>query len=134
MHEQMVANGVVASLTDFAARSGKQVKKFRVVLGELSMFDREIFTDALKAVLAKSGFTNVEVVVEIEPAEIICSQCGSTWTFAELVGGLSDEDREAVHFVPELIGSFASCKRCGSMDLQIISGRGVAVKDVLATG
>ena len=42
-----------------------------------------------------------------------CRVCGYEWSFD--VGRLSEDVREALHFIPEVIHSYTKCPRCGSI-------------------
>jgi hydrogenase nickel incorporation protein HypA/HybF len=131
MHEYAIARGVVESVRDFSLKSGCGVRSFRVLVGELSMLDTSVLREALERLIAASAVKGAEFSIEIEPAMISCGSCGHTMTFGEAISGLSEEEREMIHFLPDLIASYAACKWCGSLDLRIVSGRGVSVRDVV---
>ncbi|MCS7110108.1 MAG: hydrogenase/urease maturation nickel metallochaperone HypA [Candidatus Caldarchaeum sp.] len=132
MHEYMVADGVVASVLRYVLESGRIMRRFRVVVGELSMLDREILAEAVRGLLEKSNLKGVEFSVETEPAKIVCGICGNIMTFEDATSKLDESEKEVVHFIPDLISSYSTCSRCGSMDLRVVAGRWVEVKDVVS--
>lgn len=132
MHEFMIARGVVDSLREFSLRSGVVVKSFKVLVGELSMLDVGLLVDAIGRLVEESEVRGASFSVEVEPARVVCGSCGQSMSFGETVAGLSEEEKEAIHFLPELIASFAACRICGSKDLRVASGRGVTVRDVVS--
>ncbi|MEM0382166.1 MAG: hydrogenase/urease maturation nickel metallochaperone HypA [Nitrososphaerota archaeon] len=131
MHEYVIAVGIVESLREFSFRSGRVVKSFRVVVGELSMLNLEQLSEALKRLIEASEVSGAQFSIEVEPARVRCGTCGYEMAFSEAVSGLSEEERETIHFLPDLIASYAECRRCGSLDLRVVEGRGVSVRDVI---
>ncbi|MDW8084398.1 MAG: hydrogenase/urease maturation nickel metallochaperone HypA [Candidatus Caldarchaeum sp.] len=132
MHEYMVARGVVESLLRYLSESGRVVKSFRVVVGELSMLDVDILTKAMKDILEEGPLKGADFTVEVERAQIVCGLCGKLMSLNEATSKLDDEEKEVIHFIPDLIGSYSSCSKCGSMDLRVVAGRWVEVKDVIS--
>ncbi|MEM4474832.1 MAG: hydrogenase nickel incorporation protein HypA [Fervidicoccaceae archaeon] len=131
MHEWSLAEAVVEAVASFAREHGsKRVKLVRVSLGELQAVDVGIFEEVL-SLLGESVEPRIESFqLEREKAVLLCRGCYETLLLEEL--GLSDEEREAVHFVPELLHAYAKCPRCGSSDLDVIRGRGVSIKSIEA--
>jgi Zn finger protein HypA/HybF involved in hydrogenase expression len=131
LHEYVVASGVVDSVAKFAGSVGGRVKSFRVLVGELSMLDIGLIRELLGEMARGAGLSEASISVEIERAAIRCGSCGAEMSFSEAVEGLTEEERESMHFVPDLVSSFARCKKCGCPDLRVVSGRGVKVVDVV---
>ncbi|BAJ50869.1 hydrogenase nickel incorporation protein HypA [Candidatus Caldarchaeum subterraneum] len=131
MHEYVVAVGVVDSLQNFSRSSGRRVKSFRVFVGELSMLNLEVLREALEKLIRQSEVADAVFSVEVERARVICGSCGYVMSFGEVVEDLDDQEKEVIHFLPELIASYGACRICGSKDLRIESGRGVSVRDVV---
>ncbi|MEM0444536.1 MAG: hydrogenase/urease maturation nickel metallochaperone HypA [Nitrososphaerota archaeon] len=130
MHEYVIARGVIDSLLKAVSGSGRRIRDFRVVVGELSMLNMELLNEALTRLLEASELRGAGFRMEVEPASVGCGSCGFSMSFREAVSGLSEEEKEMIHFIPDLLASYTSCKRCGSLDLRIVSGRGVSVRDV----
>ncbi|MEM1948364.1 MAG: hydrogenase/urease maturation nickel metallochaperone HypA [Candidatus Caldarchaeum sp.] len=131
MHEFLVASGVVECLVKYVTESRRTVKSFKVVVGELSMLDIEILSNAIKTLITQTALMNAVFTVEVEPASIVCSTCSNIMSFKETVAGLDADAKEVIHFVPDLVGSYSSCVKCGSVDLKVVSGRWVEVRDVV---
>jgi hydrogenase nickel incorporation protein HypA/HybF len=98
-------------------------------MGELQAIEQEIFDVALKTLLEEKPFRQAEFVVEKEAASFQCRACSGTWDLAG-VADLSDESREAIHFLPEAAHAFISCPSCGSPDFTLLRGRGVSIKEI----
>ncbi|GBC72115.1 hydrogenase nickel incorporation protein HypA [Candidatus Calditenuaceae archaeon HR02] len=131
MHEYTIAVGVVDSLKNFSKSSGRRVKSFRVFVGELSMLNLEVLRGALEKLIKHSDAADAVFSVEVERARVICGSCGYVMSFGEVVEDLDDQEKEVIHFLPELIASYGACRICGSKDLRIESGRGVSIRDVV---
>uniref|UniRef100_A0A7C5Y8S0 Hydrogenase nickel incorporation protein HypA n=1 Tax=Caldiarchaeum subterraneum TaxID=311458 RepID=A0A7C5Y8S0_CALS0 len=131
MHEFLVAGGVVESLVKYVSESGRVVKSFRVVVGELSMLDIETLSNAIKTLITQTALRNAVFTVEVEPASIVCGTCLSKMSFNEAMAGLNTDAKEVIHFIPDLVGCYISCVKCGSVDLKVVSGRWVEVRDVV---
>ncbi|MCS7099172.1 MAG: hydrogenase nickel incorporation protein HypA [Sulfolobales archaeon] len=129
MHEWALAEAItVALLKQSELRGSKSIKRLVVGLGELQAIDREIFEFALSEVLKLYGLEVREYALLSEEAEFECGACGHSWKLRELE--LSDEVREAIHFLPEAAYSYVKCPRCGSRDFSVVRGRGVSIVGV----
>lgn len=131
MHELVLANGVVDAVSNFARMKGGRVVSFTVAIGELSSFDKSLFEYLLKELVKGTDLEDAKITVEVKEARVKCLSCSSKWGFKELVAPLSEDEKEMIHFVPELVSAFAKCPACGSRDLQIESGRSVRVVEVV---
>lgn len=114
-----------------SAARGKKLKKVRIALGELQSVDEEVLKFTLAELLKMEGFEVGENVIEfsVRQAVLQCRRCGHSWRLDE--SGLSEEEREAVHFIPEVIHAYTSCPKCSSRDFEVIEGRGVEILEVL---
>jgi hydrogenase nickel incorporation protein HypA/HybF len=127
MHEWALADAVVSATS--AALSGRDPSCLRgvmVMIGELQALDREIFEFALSTILEHTSISRAVFTLEIEPASFVCAACGRQWSLAE-APGMSDETREAIHFLPEAAHAFIRCPACESPDYRISAGRGVSI-------
>ncbi|MEZ0345618.1 MAG: hydrogenase nickel incorporation protein HypA [Infirmifilum sp.] len=131
MHEWALAEAVTKTVEELVT-SGGRVREVEVSLGELQAVDEEVFKEALTELLAdleaEKGIRVEGFRITREKALFKCNVCGHTWTLDEWE--LSEEFREAVHFVPEVVHAHYSCPRCGSRDFTIVKGRGVRVRVV----
>ena len=119
MHEWAIAHAVLLSMAE-AYRAG--ARRFRVVVGELQNVD----LDALRGYideLVRQEDLDVEVDYVVEEAVLRCNRCGHRFTLAE--AGLGEDEREAIHFLPEAVTAYVRCPRCGSRDVAVERGRGV---------
>lgn len=124
VHEWALAEAIVKRLEDVA--KGSPVSSAVIAVGELQSVDVEILTFAIDELKKGTKLEGVSIHVEKEPAELECSNCGYRWIFSD--SGLGEEEREAIHYVPELVHAFARCPKCGSPDFRITQGRGVWIK------
>ncbi len=125
VHEWALAQAVVREIVSLVSGEKKGVV-VEVVLGELQSVDEEAFSFALNTLLVEEGIKGVEVKLVREDAAFRCRRCGFEWSLES--ASLSDEEREAIHFVPEAVHSIVRCPKCGSRDYDVVRGRGVKVR------
>jgi len=133
MHEWALAESVIKS--SIAAAEKEQLKKIteiNVLLGELQQIADDIFRFALDELVEtyKDKFQDVRINIETEQSELRCKQCKHCWKFGEMKKKLSDDEAEAIHFIPEVAFVHTRCPNCGSPDFQILKGRGVSVSSI----
>lgn len=121
VHEWALAEAIVAT----AAKSsgGKRIKVVKVILGELQNADPQVLELALGELKRGTPMEDAVVQLEVQPAEFECNACRSLWKLSDL--SMREGEREAVHFVPELVHAFVRCPSCGSPDFKVVKGRGV---------
>ncbi len=131
MHEWALAEAVVESVIEVARKEKfTSVKEISISLGELQDIEVEIFEFALKNLVGKSDLLkNAEIKLRIEETLLKCRACGKEWSLKE-TKNIDEDVREAIHFLPELSHSFIRCPYCGSMDFEIVKGRGVSVDSI----
>ena len=125
---------IEATVAALGARPPSCLRSVTVLLGELQAIDREIFQFALSTMMEDRSFGGVSFVLETEAARFQCRACARVWDLAA-TASLSDETREAIHFLPEAGHAFIRCPACGSPDYKVDTGRGVSIKsiDIAAT-
>jgi hydrogenase nickel incorporation protein HypA/HybF len=127
MHEWALADAVVVSILGaLEGRDPRSLRRARIVLGELQAVDKEIFLFGLRTLLEPHGISADKLTLATEPAEFLCGNCGKRWGLAE-DPGLSEEQREAIHFLPEAAHAFSRCPACKSADFHVEKGRGVGI-------
>lgn len=94
-----------------------------IALGELQNVDRDVFRFALENIAKIEGFEIKHIELVEKKAKFRCNRCGHEWRLDEL--NLSEEEREAIHFIPEAVHAHVKCPKCGSRDFTVIEGRGV---------
>ncbi len=128
MHEWALAEGVISTALKAAEEEGlREITRIKIKMGELQQIDREIFELALKEVSQSRGLEAERAKIELETEEAVlkCRVCGYEWLFSKAIEGLSEEERESIHFVPEIAHVYVACPRCESSDFEIVKGRGV---------
>ena len=130
MHELALAEGIISTVLDLAREKGGRVLGFKVAIGELAQFDKGLIRDLLAELIKGTELEGAKIDVETEKAEIKCLSCGSRWGFEDLVGSLGKDEREMIHFLPELVSSFSRCPACGKSDFEIEGGRSVRILEV----
>jgi len=132
MHEWALAEGVVNTALKIAQNKNlRKVKTILLKVGEIQQIDLEVFDFALKELSKDTILEKAEIKYENFPAYLSCHVCGYKWSFYESFNKLNEEEKEAIHFVPETIHVYIKCPKCGSHDFEITEGRGVFIEDVL---
>jgi hydrogenase nickel incorporation protein HypA/HybF len=127
MHEWALAEATVEAVHRAAA--GRRVLGIRLAFGELQQVDREIFAAALADLAPAAGIDPAGFEIADEPARFTCRACAAAWALAD-VPGLSEDDREAIHLLPEAAHAYLRCPRCGSVDFDVVAGRGVSIAGI----
>jgi hydrogenase nickel incorporation protein HypA/HybF len=127
MHEWALAEATVEAVRSSAG--GRRVLGVRLAFGELQQVDRDIFAAAVADLAPAAGLTAAAFTVDIEPARFACRACGRAWALVD-VSGLPDDDREAIHLLPEAAHVVLRCPGCGGADFDIVAGRGVTISSV----
>lgn len=129
MHEWALAEAILWGVAEYVRSvGGSAAGKVVVSLGELQAIDREVLEFALRELVSESPVKIGEVELTSEEARFRCRSCGLVWRLKDV--NLSEDVREAIHFVPEVVHTFLKCPRCGSRDYEVISGRGVKIVSV----
>jgi Zn finger protein HypA/HybF involved in hydrogenase expression len=131
LHEYTIAVGIIEALINYAEHRRVKVRRFRILVGQLSMLDLDSIQTFVNMLMSKSALDGADYSIEIERAQLGCGTCNAVMSFDEMIGDLEGDVRESIHFFPEMVASFRSCKVCGSSDLRVLSGRGVRVVDVV---
>jgi hydrogenase nickel incorporation protein HypA/HybF len=130
MHEWALADAVIeATSSALAGRDPACLRGVSVLIGELQAIDREIFDFALKTMLEERPFRKAAYAIATEAAAFHCEKCGKEWTLQE-TKELTEETREAIHFLPEAAHAFVRCPACASPDYRIVRGRGVSISSI----
>lgn len=127
MHEWALADAVVeASRAALGERDPSCLRSVNVLIGELQTIDQEIFSFALETILSEGPFSHKIFHLETEKATFRCQNCAREWALED-GSGVTDEQREAIHFLPESARAFIRCPSCGSLDYRVQKGRGVRI-------
>ncbi len=131
MHEWALAEAVVKTVFKVKEKENlKTIENVKIVIGELQEIEEEIFRFALKEILKEN---NMKIPVEIkkERALLRCRKCGYEWNYQGK--NLNQDEKETIHFLPELATAYLKCPRCKSPDFEIVKGRGVWIERIEGT-
>ncbi|MCC6025123.1 MAG: hydrogenase nickel incorporation protein HypA [Desulfurococcaceae archaeon] len=121
VHEWALAESIVLYIKHQGYSS---IKRLRVTIGVLQSIDKEILEYALKELASEHGIRVEQVELVEEYPLLKCNVCGFEWSIS--LSDMSEDVREAIHFVPEAIYAYYKCPRCGSVDYTLLKGRGVS--------
>ena len=124
MHEWALAEAVVSSAVKFSKEKKMKTKEIVVSLGELQQIDQKIFEFALKEIMKSMGL-DLRVKFKKDKAILKCKICGEEWSFASKK--LGEQEKESIHFIPEMVHDYVKCPACGSPDFIIRKGRGLSL-------
>ena len=133
MHEWALAEAVASAAVKVAKKEKiKEITKIKIKIGELQKLDTEIFEFALREISqpARELLKKATIEIEIEKGVLKCRVCGCDWNFSQAKKGLSDEDSESIHFVPELAHIFVKCPQCKSPDFEVVKGRSIWIDSI----
>ena len=133
MHEFALAEGVVASAIAAAEKAGMtRIQQVEVRIGELQRISRETFEFALTELLPadEPRIAGASFELAVEPARFRCRPCEHEFKLADTAGPADHDQREAIHFIPELAHGFLCCPACRSPDFEVLEGRGVVLAAV----
>ncbi|MCX7648001.1 MAG: hydrogenase nickel incorporation protein HypA [Elusimicrobiales bacterium] len=122
MHEWALAESVIKTINEKKEFVGKKVI---VYMGELQAIDMEVFKFAMEEIL-KQNKKKIDYKIVVEESEFKCNSCGKDFSMSE-VKKKSEEEKENIHFIPEMVKAFVKCPECKSIDFEIIKGRGVSL-------
>jgi len=131
VHEWSLAEAVLEAVKKVAIDSGiSKINRLIIGLGELQNIDIELFKESIEILKGEysSEIQIDEIEFDDEEAVFKCRRCGEVWRLRDVE--LGEDEREAIHFIPELLHAFVKCPRCNSVDYEILSGRGVVIKRI----
>ena len=130
MHELSLVEGIIQSIGKLASTNEKQVRGVSVAVGELGQFDLRVIRELLAELKKGTPLQDARIQVRLEKAKVKCLNCKKEWTFDAIVGPLSKDEKETVHFFPELLSTYSRCPSCRSNYLEIETGRSVRIAGV----
>lgn len=130
MHELSLVEGVLRAVQATAQERGGRVTSFRVRVGELAQFDLRLVRELLREMRKDTPLQAARVRVELERATVRCLSCNADWNFDEVISHMSEDEKEVVHFLPELFSSYFKCPSCSKSYFEIREGRSVSVDEV----
>ena len=133
MHEWALAEAVISSVLKAAEEEGLgEITKIEIKIGELQQMDIEVFEFALREISQPQRpiMRKAKIELETEKAILKCRVCGHEWLFSEAIKGLSEEQAESIHFIPEVAHVYIRCPECESPDFEFMKGRGVWINSI----
>lgn len=137
MHEWALAESIIMSVMDEATKhSLKRVEKVNLQIGELQQLDLDVFILALDHFLQFHDLPlkTDGIVIETVRSVLQCRACGVEWSYTDGAEELKGEQKEAIHFLPEVVHTYLACPACGSPDFEILTGRGVWIESIEGEG
>jgi len=133
MHEWALAESIITAAVEAAEKEKlEEITEIIIQIGELQQIEQDIFDFALKEIMKTQGanLKNTKIKIETEKSMLKCNNCEHEWSFSDVKKKLSEDEAEAVHFVPEVAFVHTRCPKCGSPDFEITCGRGVSIKSI----
>jgi len=133
MHEWALAEAVMFSVLKVAEEEGLgEITKIKINIGELQQMDIEVFEFALREISQpqRAIMRKARIELETEKAILKCRACGHEWLFSDVIKGLSEEQSELIHFIPEVAHVYIRCPKCESSDFEFVKGRGVWIESI----
>ena len=130
MHEWALAESILSAAVEEADKQKlKKITEITIGMGELQQIEQEIFEFALDEIIKSQEDKLQDVKIKIETIEsnLKCKKCNYTWNFSDMKKKLSEDEGEAIHFIPEVAFVHSRCPKCGSPDFEITTGRGVSI-------
>lgn len=123
-----MAGAIISAISETAEREGlKGISSVVIIIGELQQVDKDILRFAIEQ-LKPNRLAGARFIIRSARAKFTCRACGRKWSFRRT--DLSEDIREAIHFVPETAHAYLKCPVCGSPDFEISGGRGVWIASI----
>lgn len=131
MHEWALAEAIISTALDVSEKEGaKEIVGLRILVGELQQMQTDIFGFAIENLAEGTKAEGAELEIELENAVLKCRVCGHEWSYEDAREGLSPEESEMIHFIPDVAHTYVRCPECGSPDFKIVKGRGVKLDSI----
>ena len=130
MHEWALAESILVAALEAAEKEKlKIITEIKIGIGELQQIEQEIFEFALEEIIKtyEDKLGKVKIYIEAIKSILQCKNCEHTWKFSDMKKKLSEDEGEAIHFIPEVAFVHMRCPKCGSPDFEIKTGRGVSI-------
>lgn len=121
VHEWALAESIILHLL---SNNYYRVKELIVKIGVLQSIDKDVLEFSIRELSRENNVFIDKIVFEDEQPSLRCNACGLEWTINP--DEFDEHIKEAIHFVPESIYAFVKCPRCGSVDYQVVRGRGLS--------
>ncbi|OGV56418.1 MAG: hydrogenase maturation nickel metallochaperone HypA [Lentisphaerae bacterium GWF2_50_93] len=110
MHELSLATSLVEQITVIMGNEGAStLHSITLSVGRFSGVEKEPFEFAFPLAAEGTPAENTRLIIEVTEMKVKCKACG----------------KETVHDIP-----LAKCGKCGSLDVEIVSGREFKIKSM----
>jgi hydrogenase nickel incorporation protein HypA/HybF len=132
MHEWSLAESILTASLEAADKEGfKKIKEIIIEIGELQQIAMDAFEFAFEELTnIDEKLKGVKIRFKTEKSNLICNNCGHKWSFSDLKKKISEDESEAIHFIPEVAFVHSRCPKCNSPDFKISKGRGVSILSI----
>jgi len=133
MHEWALAESILTAAVEEAEKQKlKKITNINISLGELQQIEKDIFKFALDEIVKTQAgiLKHVNIKIQTEESTLRCNNCNNTWSFSDMRKKISEDEGEAIHFIPEVAFVHTRCPKCGSPDFEITGGRGVSITQI----
>jgi hydrogenase nickel incorporation protein HypA/HybF len=133
MHEWALAESILTAAIETAEKEKlKKITNIKIAIGELQQIEHDIFEFALNEMIKEQGkiLKDVKITIETEKSTLQCKNCENQWKYSDMEKKLSEDESEAIHFIPEVTFVHTRCPKCGSPDFEITEGRGVSITQI----
>jgi len=132
MHEWALAESILVAAVEAAEKEKlKKITEIKIAIGELQQIEQDVFEFALDEIIKdQDQLKDVKITIETEESTLKCNNCDNTWKFSDMKKKLSEDESEAIHFIPEVTFVHKRCPKCGSPDFEITTGRGVSITQI----
>lgn len=129
MHEWALAESILVAATEAAEKEKmEKITEITIGMGELQQIEQDIFEFALTEIIkSQPDLKDIKIKIETIKSSLKCKNCENTWSFSDMKKKLSEDESEAIHFLPEVAFVHTRCPKCGSPDFEIAEGRGVSI-------
>jgi len=139
MHELGIAQSIVDyAVSEAKARKASRVSVIQVEVGQLSMIEKPILSNALRMLRTGPMMEGCKFRVRERKVSFTCRKCSASWAMEEAMKQLDkvpqellvrepDSKEVPLHFLPSLYPAFVRCPKCGSADLDVVAGEDVRI-------
>ena len=130
MHEWALAESILTAAVEVANKEKiKKIKEINVEIGELQQIAMEAFNLALDEIVKDIDILkDVKININTEKTILKCNNCENEWKFKDIK--ISEDEGEAIHFIPEVAFVHTRCPKCKGPDFNILKGRGVSISSI----
>ena len=129
MHEWALAESILVAATEAAEKEKiKKISEITIGMGELQQIEQDVFEFALNEIIKdQPTLKDLNIKIKTLKSKLKCKNCENTWSFLDMKKKLTDDEGEAIHFLPEVAFVHSRCPKCSSPDFEITEGRGVSI-------